>query len=196
MATFGSIGAVGKSIERLVQAGFEATPPVAGIVQVKLVRSDDFATGTAASSITFPALSIFLYRIEINRTMRAAWSAVGSLDGRARLPVDLHYLLTAWAKDPQHEHEILGRALQCLEETPILSGPLLFPSADWAPGEAVQIVAEDVPTDTVLRTFEGLVADFRLSLPYVARVIRIDGLASSPSPAVTTAVAGTNPVDP
>jgi hypothetical protein len=78
MASFGSIGAVGRSIERLFKAAFEHTPPIAGTAHVKLIRSDDFVTGTAANSITFPAFSIFLDRIEINKTT-VSQSAAGEV---------------------------------------------------------------------------------------------------------------------
>ncbi len=191
MATFASISATGKSIERVLNACFKDEPPVAGkTTKAVLIRTDDFATSEPGGSIVFPALSIFLYRVEPNKVMRAAWSAIGSLDGRAHLPLDLHYLLTAWADNAEHEHQVLGKAMECLESLPILSGPILYPSADWAPNEAVQLVAEDVGTDSILRTFDSLQADFRLSVAYLARVVRLDGSAARPSPPVTTVVTG------
>jgi hypothetical protein len=85
--------------------------------------------------------------------------------------------------------------MQCLETTPILSGPLLYPSpfTAWAANESVQILLEDVPTETLMRTFDSLPTDFRLSVPYVARIIRIDGRQAAPDPPVTTAITGLVP---
>jgi hypothetical protein len=125
--------------------------------------------------------------------MRAAWSAVSSLDGRAHLPVDLHFLLTPWAENAEFEYRILGKAMQCLETTPLLAGPLLHPSSDWAPNESLQLVLEDIPTEAVMRTFDSLPTDFRLSVPYLARIVRLDGRQSRPAPPVATLVTGAVP---
>jgi hypothetical protein len=190
MGNFQSIAAVGTSIERLLNARFKEPPvPVAGKTTTAIVvRSEDFAKD--ASVITPPCLTLFLCRVDFNKAMRAAWSAIGHQDGRAHLPLDLHFLLTPWASNAAHEHAILGRALQCLEETPILSGPLLHESGAWAPNEAIQIVLEEISTEAVMRTFDSLPTDYHLSVPYVARVLRIDGRIAAPSPAVTTVVTG------
>jgi hypothetical protein len=83
--------------------------------------------------------------------------------------------------------------MQCLENTPILSGPLLAPAGAWTASEAVQVVLEDVPPDSMFRIFDSLQADFKLSVAYLARVVRIDGVASNLAPEVTTVVAGSAP---
>jgi Pvc16 N-terminal domain len=140
-----------------------------------------------------PALSIFVYRIDFNKTMRAAWSGVGSMDGRTHLPVDLHILLTAWGDNADFELRILGRTMQAIEVVPLLSGPYLDPSADWAANESVQLVLEDIPTEAIMRTFDSLPTNFRLSVPYIARVIRIDSPVPVGGQFVTTLVLGKIP---
>jgi hypothetical protein len=133
--------------------------------------------------------------VDVDRTMRAAWSAVGAEDGRSHLPLDLHYLLTPWATNADHEHRILGSAMRCLEDVPIVHGPMLDASADvdWGPTEALQIVAEEMSTEAVMRTFDSLDTDYRLSVPYVVRVVRIDGLDDDPDAPVVTAYTGLSP---
>jgi hypothetical protein len=191
MAGFRAISAAGKSIERVLNTCFDDDEPVDGKnTKALLVQSTDF--DPTSGTITFPALSLFLYRVEVNRTMRAAWSAVGALDGRPHLPVDLHFLLTAWADNAEHEYAILGRAMQCLEDTPILGGPLLHAAGEWAPNEVVQVTADDLALDAVMRTFDALEANYRLSVAYLARVVRIDG-APAPDPAVTSVIVGKTP---
>ena len=125
--------------------------------------------------------------------MRASWSAVGNVDGTAHLPLDLHYLLTAWADNAQHEHQIMGRAMQALETIGALSGPLLHPTGDWEPGEAVQLYLEDIGTDDLMRIYDALQANFRLSVPYIARVVVVGGIDFDPSADVTTVVTGIRP---
>jgi hypothetical protein len=194
MAGFGSIAAAGQSIVRALNLAFESDPPIEGRrTQAVLVRTSDFEDSQVPTAIGANALSVFLLRVDFNKAMRAAWSAAGSVDGRAHLALDLHYLLTPWSDNAQHEHRILGRAMQCLEETPILAGPLLDPTGGWAPGEGLQIVMEEVPTEALMRTFDSLPTDYRLSVPYIARVLRVDSRNARPEPPVRTLVRGLIP---
>jgi len=195
MAGFASIAAVGRSMERLLNAAFQEEEPVEGrITRAMLIRTEDFSQAPGSSgAIPAHALTLYLYRVDFNQAMRAAWSAVGSQDGRARLPLDLHYLLTAWGDNAEFEHRIIGRTLQCLESTPILSGPLLHASGGWQPNEAVQLVLEEITTEAVMRTFDSLPQDYKLSVPYVARVVRLDAREARPDPSVRRAVSGVAP---
>lgn len=194
MADHAGISAVGKSIERMLNAGFSSLEPVSGQnTRAVLVRSEDFEKANVATSLPAPALSVFLYRVDFNKTMRAAWSAVGFHDGMVHLPLDLHFLITPWATNAEHELCILGRAMQCLETQPILSGPLLHPSGNWAANEAIQIVLEEISTEAVMRTFDSLPTEYKLSVPYIARITRIDARSVAASPPVTTLISGVAP---
>lgn len=194
MAGFKAISAVGLSLERLLNSCFTADKALFHKQpKAVLVRTNDFDPADTSSVLNPPALSIFPYRVEPNHTMRAAWSGVSSLDGHVHLPLDLHFLITPWDDNCEYELDILGRAMECLESTPILTGPLLHPSGNWAPMEAIQVVLDDVPSDSIFRTFDSLSAHFRLSVPYMARVLHIDGRASTLAPDVTTVVTGKVP---
>ncbi|MDQ5821585.1 MAG: DUF4255 domain-containing protein [Actinomycetota bacterium] len=194
MADFRAIAAAGKTIERVLNACFAAEQPVRNkVTKAVVVQTEDFDRTTGESAIPTYAVSIFLYRVEVNRVMRAAWAGVGSFDGQAHLPVDLHFLLTAWAENAEHEHQILGKAIQCLDSFPSMSGPVLYPSAGWADTESVQLMIEDVALEPLMRTFDSLDADFRLSIPYMARIVRVDGREIEPPAPATTVVAGIAP---
>ena len=199
MAGFTGIAAVGKSIERLLARAFLERPPVPGKPsKAALIRTEDLADTLIKDLVGDYGLSILLYRVDFNKTMRAAWSAVGQADGKGHLALDLHYLLTPWADNAEHQHMIIGRAMQTLERTAVLSGPLLFepslPATAEYSGEPqaaatdnVQIVLEEISTEALMRTFDSLPSDYRLSVPYVARVVRIDTLADIAMPPVTDA---------
>lgn len=195
MSGYAGIAAVGKSIERLLNLAFTERQPVATkITRAVLIKTDDMKPAQVQTAIGPYALSIFLYRVDFNKAMRAAWSAVGSGDGKGHLALDLHFLLTAWADNAEHEHLILGRAMQVLEYTPTLSGPLLYapalPYADEpqaASSEAVQILLEEISTEALMRVFDSLPTDYRLSVPYVARVVRIDTREARATPPVIDA---------
>lgn len=189
MATFAGIAAVVTSVERLLQARFVQDEPISGSnTHVTAIRSEGFASDSGA--FVAPALTVFLYRVELNRTMRPAWSGVGFLDGQGHLPLDLYLLLTPWGVNAEDEHRILGRAMEALEATPILTGPLLHPSGGWSSGEAIQLVFDDVPAENVMRLFDLLPGDYKLSVPYLARVMRIDARPATPDPPAATLVLG------
>ena len=185
MADFTGIAATGSSIVRFLELCFRERQPIAGRnTNVLLTRTEDLNRENSPL-VVLPALTLFMYRIDFNKTMRAAWSAVGHGDGDSHLPVDLHFLLIAWADNADHEYRILGRAMQCLESVPILSGPLLDPLTNWSEGDAVQVCLEDLSTEDVMRTFDSLPVDYKLSIPYVARIIVIDGREAHPDLPVT-----------
>ena len=200
MAKSTSIAAVALSLQELLNRSFTAldlADPDAFRARptARIVRSDDFGQiGAAANSpIRYPTLSIFCYRVDVNRIMRAPWSAVAAHDGTIHLPLDIHFLLTPWDSDPEAELRILGATMQCLEQHPILSGPRLHPLGGWDARESIQLINEDLVTEDVLRTFDTLPTDFRLSVSYVARIARIDAPDEPDHPDVVTAVRGLAP---
>ncbi len=194
MANAESIAAAGRSLERFLTQQFAEQPPLVKTTTAHVVRTEDLKEiGTNGSNWSRPLLTLYLYRIDFNTATRASWSARGHVDGRSHLPVDLHFLATAWADNAIDELKVLGRAMQSLETTPILSGPLLHASGGFAPQEAVQICMDELSTEAVMRTFDSLPVDYRLSVPYILRVLRIDGRTAHPTPPVTTAIAGATP---
>lgn len=197
MGGYTSIAAVGKSLERLIARAFVERQPVPGkTTKAVLIRTEDLADDLAKASIGDHALSILLYRVDFNKATRGTWSAVGHGDGRGHLALDLHYLLTPWADNAEHQHMIIGRTMQVLEQTPSLTGPLLYTPplppayADepaMAPTDSVQLILEEISTEALMRTFDSLPSDYRLSVPYVARVVRIDTRGELVQPPVVDA---------
>jgi len=185
MADFTSIAAVCSSVVRYLDLCFRQQQPITGRnTTVRLVRTEDL-NHEVSTLIAAPSLSVFLYRVDFNKVMRAAWSAVSQYDGNSHLPLDLHFMLIAWGENADHELRILGRALQCMEDTPILTGPLLDPIAPWESNESIQVCLEDLSTEDVMRTFDSLPLDYKLSIPYVARIAVIHGDAPDIEPPVT-----------
>lgn len=200
MAAFTSIAAVGLSIESMLDlrlnSAFDAdnslfrTRPKA-----RLVHTENFDRVTPGSTgaIDDGTVSIFCYRVDVNRTMRPGWAAVSATTGRAHLPVDVHFLMTAWESDAEAELRLIGFTLLALESMPTFSGPMLHPAGRWEPGETVQLVNTELVTEDVLRTFETLPTDFRLSVSYVARVVRLDAPIEPSHPDVLTTIMGITP---
>ena len=201
VAGFRSLGAVGLSITRLLAAEFARLEPVTPPVipgrptTPVLIRTNDLVDTDNETLILPPAVSVLAYRIDFNKVMRPAWSATGYDEGRGYLPVEIHFLLTAWADNAEHELHIMGRALQAIDNTPILAGPMLHPTGEWAENETVELVLEDVPTDDLTRIFDSLNVDYRLTVPVIARVVVISGLDEDGWGEVQTVVQGIEPLD-
>src|SRR6187402_3556296 len=106
MAGYSAVAASARSLERLLNSEFMSEPSLAELLKATpravVVRTEDFDPENQHSLIVRPAVSIYLYRVDYNKTMRAAWSAVGHRDGRSHLPLDLHFLVTAWAENPEY----------------------------------------------------------------------------------------------
>ncbi|HUE96980.1 MAG TPA: Pvc16 family protein [Longimicrobiaceae bacterium] len=195
MANFESLASAATSVERFLNACFQDGGPVSNgtTARASLVTTEDFETpGGLGARIPGFGISIFPFRIELNRVMRPAWSAAGSRSGRGHLPLDLHLLLTPWGSSPEYELRVLGRAMQCLEEMPILSGPLLDTSGGWEPADAVQVILGEISPEEIARTFDSLPHGYKLSVAYLLRVVRVD-TAPQPPLEVSTAIARLRP---
>lgn len=202
MGAFTAIAAVGLSIENVLNRGFDATfardPSVfARKPKARLVKTENFdrSTPAAEGSIDDGTVSIFCYHVAVNATTRPGWSAVSAHgDGAVRLPLDIHFLITAFESDAEAELTLLGHVMLTLEQSPTLTGMALHPHGRWQRGESVQLTAEDMTTEDVLRTFDTLPGDFRPSLSYLARVVRIETEADlGAEQPVLTAVRGLVP---
>ena len=169
------IEAAGLSIARLLNLCFEEDQPIsASRSKAVLMRSEDFDSANRSDDMTLPMVSIFLYRVDLNRCTRPGWSAIAHQDGSVHIPLDLHFLITPWAANAEFEYRLLGHTISCFERIPILSGPLLYPTADWQPHEALQICMPELTTEDMMRTFDSLPVNYRLSVPYLARVVRLE----------------------
>jgi hypothetical protein len=187
VAGYQALAAAGLSIVALLERRFAEQPGV-GALRAFLASNKELQTmkDDVSPLVQKPAISVFCYRVSIDRETRPGWSAVASADGIPRLPLRMHFLLAAWAANIQDELRFLGLAAQVLESEPLLTGPMLDPIGDWGPGDAVQVLSDDLALDSLSEAFQSLNTDYQLSLPYLARVIRIDGRRGAASEPVAT----------
>lgn len=108
-----------ESLEALLKR--ELPPSISGQISVSFAAPDD----DFHSSVTLPAVDLFLYDVRENLELRSNEDFVErDTDGtgtrtRAPVRVDASYLITAWPgsteKDrPEDEHRLLGEVLQAL----------------------------------------------------------------------------------
>ncbi|SEQ07315.1 DUF4255 domain-containing protein [Nitrosomonas ureae] len=124
-------------------------------------------------------VSLFLYRIFPNNIHRTPTGQSGP-DGqlfRTQLPLDLHFLLTAWAPEASLQHTIAGWMMREFEDIPILPVGLLnqnYPDLFHA-DERVIVTPVELTTEELFRIWDVIVHHaYQISVPYVARVIKID----------------------
>jgi hypothetical protein len=103
-----------------------------------------------SARVSRPTLNLFLYDIRENQKLRQtqpAWEVVPNDDGtvtKRRKParVDLHYMITAWASEPEDEHRLLSRTLMALFRYPHLPEELLPDSFQTQPVSIPIMVAQ------------------------------------------------------
>jgi hypothetical protein len=172
MATADVVQDMGQTLVTLLRLG--AIPGVAA-ADVILATPDEFESLATRAAPFPPTTTVSLYRITVSAEMRNAPKRTlpdGTVT-RPLLPLELHYLVTAWATDTAAEHRIAGHVLQLLYDHAEL-GAAELQGASWAPGDSVQLVLASLPVEEHFQVWETTDAPYRLSLPYIARVIGIE----------------------
>jgi hypothetical protein len=195
VAGYRALAAVGRSLVHLLNRRIGEEIPVGPKPRAVLAGTADFdeVNSNPMPVIQMPALSVYCYRISVDRETRPGWSAVATTSGVPRIPLRMHLMISAWDSVVESELEWLGLAAKVIEGEAILTGPLLDPSGDWGPDDAIQVVPDELALDSMSEAFQALTTDYRLSLPYVARVICIDGRQETRGEPVAT-VAGRSEV--
>ena len=166
MATDAVVRDMSDTMVTLLRAG---VPPLVNPNDIFLSTPDDFQAAPGQ-----PTITVFLYRITLNPEMRNGPRRVLP-DGRVTrplLPVDLHFMVTAWARETRDELAIAGRILQVLYDRAELGSADLQGNA-WDRDDSVQLVLESLPIEDHYRVWDTTDVPYRLSLTYMARVIGI-----------------------
>jgi hypothetical protein len=123
-------------------------------------------------------LAIYLHRISVEpigagRTMPPPRRG---LPRQVELPINLHLLLVAVNALSDAEASIMGWAIQQIGTALDLDHALLVtaePDASWHPDDKLQVFPEPMNTEDLLRIWDGLPADYRLSTPYIIKNLRL-----------------------
>ena len=169
-------------------------------------------------------VNLFLYRVTPNtgwcNTGLSSRDYQGNRTDNQPLAVDLHYLLTAYAKKDFYAEALLGVAMQCLHEIPVLSrdairqrqnnswkndhDPLVQALANdtlASQAEQIKIVPQLLSPDEISKLWTATEMHYRPTAAYLASVVLIERSEArvSPLPVLTrsvTAVAGLIPTTP
>ena len=119
-------------------------------------------------------LSLYLYRVLMNEHVRSLPLSRSLGDTPLPLSVDLHFLITVWADSSAAEQTICAWVMNQLHQHPILDVSSLNADGGWRNDDVVQIIPAELSNEDLMRVWDALAPDYRLSLSYIARVIRID----------------------
>lgn len=168
MANLRAMNSVGAAIVRyLTQSYGEARKPTDPDVTFQQI-----ATGTLTGDINIDkTVTLLLYRITSSEHLR---QHVRPGSARPAVAVDLHYLLTAWAKDAAQEPFMMSWTLAQLHRRPVLDRSLLPKEAGWADDDRIDISPSNLNQEELTRIWDRLQPNYRLSIAYTARVLQID----------------------
>lgn len=185
MANIQAIHSVGASIATFLRNTYPAS------VGAQAMPACDFAlvsSGELAGTIEDTTrITLYLYRVTVNEHNRQQRPGLMSPQQQAPLGLDLHFLLTAWAGTAQDELLPFTWALRQLYLHPILDASSLSPEGAWSAEEVIQIIPSELPVEDMMRIWDALAPPYRLSVSYVARLVRIDpDLVLEAGPVVAT----------
>ncbi|HEX6625976.1 MAG TPA: DUF4255 domain-containing protein [Pyrinomonadaceae bacterium] len=174
MADFHAIQVTCDAVMRLLEESYQ--PELLG--PTNPLQFEVYGTTDFQSHMT-QGVSLFLYRVHVNPNQRAP--LVNNPAGGVRrqlLPLDLHFFITVWAPEPSLQHAILGWTMRTLEDNPVLTAPLLNGVRDnvFRADETVELLVGQLTNEELMRIWDDLNTDYHLSVPYVARVVRIESL--------------------
>lgn len=191
MADYQAVFAVGDAIAQFLTNAYD--PAVVGFpCSFKLVSSAEIAN-EETSNLPDQTVSLFLHRMTTNENFRYVTRLQDQPNEQPVLYLDLHYLISYWgasAEGAEAEQKILVWTMQQLQSNPILDTSILSLSSSspgWTSTDSVQIIPEDLNLSDILDIWDGLGPKYRLTLGYVARIVRVDKtLTRSQVPVVAT----------
>ena len=165
-----AIHSVGESLRTYLDTSYPADLRAAHPCEFRLLSSGELA----ASAEIDGALTLYLYRVTVNEYARNVRRVTDATHENVPLAVDLHYLLTVWSRSAFTEHVIVAWAMRQLHQHPVLDASSLTSEAAWGAGDFVQVIPAELSTEEVMRIWDTFEPKYRLSVSYIARVVRID----------------------
>lgn len=189
MADYQAVFAVGDAVAKYLQNKYD--PTVVGFpCTFRLVSSAEIANEDTTK--LDKTVSLFLHRITTDENFRFVTRLQDSPNEEPVLYLDLHYLITYWdnsAEGAEAEQKILTWTMQQLQSHPILDSSMLSLSSaapGWDATDSVQLVPADLSLQDILDIWDGLGPKYRLTIAYLARVVRVDRTITPDMPVVAT----------
>jgi hypothetical protein len=172
MASPNAIAATGQAIVAMIAAGISRDEfPNA---KFELYQAANFQNPMSEG------ISLYLYRITPSGEIRNYPPRI-SADGRRYrplLPINLHYILSAWAREALKQQRLLGQAMRILEDTPVIPAGILNqggPEDDtFRPTETVDLIMESISIYDMGAIWDVSKPNVQPSIGYTARMIGLE----------------------
>ncbi len=179
MASYVAIASTCEAIVRVLRSNYDPAIFNGATLDFQVYVAEDFTRPMDEG------VSVFLYRVYQNGSHR---NIPGRLlpSGRRqnpKLPVDLHFLLTAWAKKASLQNEIAGWMMRVMEDNASLPPSVLNAYQDnvFGPDEGVEIGLTELSVEDMFRVWEVMIGHvYQLSVPYLARMVEIESIVVGP----------------
>ena len=172
MAKHQAIAAAGQAILGLLS---DARPrPEFEAARFDLYQLKDFNNGMDEG------VSLFLYRVAVNGARRNMPPTLSPEGKRLRppLPLDLYYLLTAWAKTAAKQQRLLGWAVRALQDVAVLPASFLNDYAPepevFRPNESVEVIFDQLTLQDMNNLWGAAKVTPPLSVAYCVRMIAVE----------------------
>ncbi len=175
MANFYSINSVGDSIMQFLRNAYPQALRDAHPCDFRIVSSGEMAESTEDFTTT---VSLYLYRIIMNEHVRNTTTSRSLRDESVPLSVDLHFMLSVWANSAEAEHTICAWVMSQLHQHPIMDISSLTEDGGWSADDVVHIIPAELSNEDLMRIWDAIAPYYRLSVSYIARVVRIDSAES------------------
>ncbi|MBI5329699.1 MAG: DUF4255 domain-containing protein [Betaproteobacteria bacterium] len=168
-AVAGVLSAIKDHLETQMSAG------LAGSVanpKVRILGSQDLRGDPSGNE-----LGLYLHRISVdpygrNRYLRP--SRPGETH-QPELPVNLHLLIVGWSLSAAAETTLVAWAMQQIGSALDLDiAHLGLADAHWGEQDRVQVLPEEMSTEDLMRVWDSLPGDYRLSSPYLVKTLRLE----------------------
>jgi hypothetical protein len=189
VADYQAVFAVGDALAKYLTNNYDATA-IGFPCTFKLVSSAEIANEDTTTLDR--TVSLYLHRMTTPEHFRNVTRLQDSPFDQPVLYLDLHYLLSYWdasAEGAEAEQKILVWTMQQLQSNPILDTSVLSLSSTapgWDKSDSVQIIPADLSLQDILDIWDGLGPNYRLTVGYVARVVRVDRTITPGPPVVAT----------
>jgi len=189
VADYQAVFAVGDAIAKYLTNSYDPTA-VGFPCTFKLVSSAEIANEDTTN--LDKTVSLYLHRITTDDNFRYVTAVQDMPNDQPILYLDLHYLLSYWdasAEGAEAEQKILVWTMQQLQSNPILDTSILSLSSTapgWDKNDSIQIIPADLSLQDILDIWDGLGPKYRLTVGYVARVVRVDRTITPGLPVVAT----------
>lgn len=170
MSDFEAIASVSRTLRALLEGHITNDPsfPIAA-VPIELRSPKELRQDSVDLCV-----SVWLYRVNRNPDLANEPPRPGaSTVDRYPIPLDLHFLITPIADDPESDQKLLGRLVQVMHDHARIRGPALQGSLRGGSDE-LRVTLELLSLEDLSRVWSALDEPYELSVPYLVQLIKID----------------------